>query len=294
MSIEELTLVHRQGGNDFKDFPNQWLPWETCLRKIILTNAEEKSTGQIEKSDQILNGMEAYSFLLEVVCGLHSPLIGETEVMGQFKIFADQGMRSPGLHKILQSVLTDAKTVREKYLKNLGSRTYGSLIRRYIKDTSLVAILGAGQLAHEILPWIAKRAASAHIFCRSPLKVVNIIFKNVSVCDLKIKQTNEFDTIVIAAPLTDLEIGDWLDKNGNATKLVIDLRGDLRGELTKYVYQREQFQIVKLPEIFKELDFNQEQVQAKVTLAKNLILELGKKRLEKSGDRPFGWEDLCG
>src|SRR5438045_3448988 len=80
----DLILIHRQSSTPFVA-DSGWMLWQTCLRKIAFGGAEALGSIQIETGDQILSGSEAYQFCLEVICGLHSPLVGETEVFGQFK-----------------------------------------------------------------------------------------------------------------------------------------------------------------------------------------------------------------
>src|SRR5207253_8864098 len=71
------------------------LEWRTCLRRILFLNqVDNRSLIAAVESDQlspatleIYRGFDAYRFLLEVICGLNSPLIGETAVMGQFREF---------------------------------------------------------------------------------------------------------------------------------------------------------------------------------------------------------------
>ena len=51
------------------------LQWQTCLRRIVFLHRSElepRTSSRLE----IYSGREAYQFLLEVICGLHSPLVG--------------------------------------------------------------------------------------------------------------------------------------------------------------------------------------------------------------------------
>src|SRR6185369_1352064 len=62
------------------------LQWQTCLRRIVFlhrSELEQRTSSRLES----YSGREAYQFLLEVICGLHSPLVGENAVMGQFRKF---------------------------------------------------------------------------------------------------------------------------------------------------------------------------------------------------------------
>ena len=71
------------------------LEWQTCLRRILFLNASDHAelirsleAGEIVRPVvEVFRGQQAYEFLLEVICGLNSPIVGETAVMGQFKEF---------------------------------------------------------------------------------------------------------------------------------------------------------------------------------------------------------------
>src|SRR5438046_10434818 len=74
------------------------LEWQTCLRRILFLNSNDNRAA-IEAAEggkavpptvEVFRGQEAYRFLLEVICGLNSPIVGETAVMGQFKEFSLQ------------------------------------------------------------------------------------------------------------------------------------------------------------------------------------------------------------
>ncbi|HXM50499.1 MAG TPA: hypothetical protein VN956_21845, partial [Pyrinomonadaceae bacterium] len=71
------------------------LEWQTCLRRILFLNRFEngalieaaENDALFSGSVEVYRGREAFGFLLEVICGLNSPLLGETAVMGQFREF---------------------------------------------------------------------------------------------------------------------------------------------------------------------------------------------------------------
>ena len=120
------------------------LEWQTCLRRILFLNRFENS-GLIEAAErdllvsssvEVYRGREAFGFLLEVICGLNSPLLGETAVMGQFKEFCSHA-RFPNtpwgwfLRQLTANVLVDTKRVRRDHLQGIGSQSYGSLVRQH-------------------------------------------------------------------------------------------------------------------------------------------------------------------
>ena len=122
------------------------------------------------RRSRALHDEAAYAHLLEVICGLGSPIVGETEVMHQFKLFVT-GL--PAEHAVIRDMserlLADARVVRARHLVGLGSRSYGSAVRRHVRDCSRVALVGTGMLAQEILPFLPDRGE--HWICGAARRV---------------------------------------------------------------------------------------------------------------------------
>ena len=96
--FEDIVIIHRQMGSktvgkksdglgSFSGVDlSSWVVWKTCLREMAIgTSSQRVRPLFVKKSDQVYTGLQAYQFFLEVISGLHSPIIGETEVMGQVK-----------------------------------------------------------------------------------------------------------------------------------------------------------------------------------------------------------------
>jgi glutamyl-tRNA reductase len=142
-----LALIHRPRGANPATQPST--SWRTCLREVQFIDA---AAGSLPACEPVLQDADAYALLLEIVCGLRSPLIGETEVQAQFKSFmaaldpaADRWLRRLG-----ERVLADAKSIREQYLQGFGSHSYGRLASRHIVGDR-VALIGTGALARQVL-----------------------------------------------------------------------------------------------------------------------------------------------
>src|SRR2546430_17223167 len=133
--------------------------WRTCLRRILFLNSRDnhdiletiETEGLLPPTVEIFRGQQAYAFLLEVICGLNSPIVGETAVMGQFKEFllnAKFPKTSWGnfLRQLATNLMIDAKRVRARNLQGIGSQSYGSLVRQHVKGLPAVAVLGSGKL----------------------------------------------------------------------------------------------------------------------------------------------------
>ena len=265
------------------------LVWKTCLRTIRIAWGDEERLGF--SGEEFRSGAEAYQFLLEVACGLHSPLLGETEVMGQFREFIEKSSAGAELRRVLQQVLVDAKAVRSKHLTDLGSQSYGSLSRKHLKRWNSTLILGSGQLAREILPWIMKKS-QVRVVARNPEKARDLsqTFPNVSVESYS-SHGELLETLVVAAPLTNAEIRTWLERHPNwqdKIQLVIDLRGESKTDPLGLPVP-----VVTLSQLFEQLEVQRSRIQNKAKAARIMIARLAEEMLQKMEHRPFGWDDLC-
>jgi hypothetical protein len=133
-------------------------------------------------------GVNAYLHFLRVACGLESQVLGETDIFGQIKESWNSALtRNKGFSEIeqlspwVQRCFEDAKEVRTRHLQNLGGVSYGSLVRRAIqmnlrestlpqggvaaheresdfgREESPVLIVGAGQIANSVAPYLWDR-----------------------------------------------------------------------------------------------------------------------------------------
>lgn len=248
----------------------------TCLRHLVIgTNSvEDLGTPQFE-------GWAAYRHLLSVICGLQSPVLGETEVFGQFKV---QSKEFPeNLQKIVRQLLADAKTVRTRHLSGFGGASYGSIAREYLKGSDQIVVLGVGHLAQEIYPWLAKSAERIFVCSRKkkPFLVSSAgSTQVVSMNDL----TDLTCQLVIAAPISNDIIESWVAQNNIKLDKVVDFRqassGEFPGALT-------------LEMIFSKLQKNQDERSAIKAQAFATIEEILESHKNKSDLRPLGWEDLC-
>lgn len=268
--------------------PGSWVSWSTCLRSILIGEAEslpelKPTHGKVET----YRGVEAYRFCLEVVCGLHSPLVGETEVMGQFKEVAK---KSPFLKSLFQSILTDAKTIRRHHLKDLGSQSYGSLARKFLKQSRSIHMIGAGHLAEELLPWM-KDFESVEIFCRNPEKRKALLARHpqAKLLSLEDEEHSHADgnALILAAPMKAAEILSWMKRHGHVFDCLLDLRGEAE------IDPIDAPNVVHLGDFFSEVKKNKEVIHSRVELAIHEIQKLSETRFRTADHRPFGWDDIC-
>src|SRR5581483_5417622 len=98
--IDQLVIVNlRHEAREKMPAVLNGIEWQTCLRRILFLNANESAATIAELENgklplatvEVFKGQNAYRFLLETICGLHSPIVGETAVKGTFKAFPAKG-----------------------------------------------------------------------------------------------------------------------------------------------------------------------------------------------------------
>jgi Glutamyl-tRNAGlu reductase, N-terminal domain len=153
---------------------------DTCQRRVALlldASVLERLRSHLpaDGAVQIFSGAAAYSFLLRFACGLESRLVAETEIFGQIKEawrayeLAEGSLRRP-LAPLMRQLFRDTKEIRAQYLSGTGSASYGSQVRRLLRDgaSGPALLIGAGQLAQSVAPWI--ECSELWIWNRTPGK----------------------------------------------------------------------------------------------------------------------------
>ncbi len=300
MHMEDILLVHRKSNSKKSSTEPVKLitgcaVWKTCLRQIAFFD-ESSFEFNCEQDDQILRGAEALKFLLEVLTGLHSPVLGETEVLGQFRLFIEL-RRSLGEvlfsehRKWLNFLMTEVKRIRSELVCGLGSNSYGGIIRQQAKNLNEVSILGSGHLAKEILPWLTQKSELT-LVCRDVQKVgledpkyakVNVqTYQSVSTLG---------EALVIAAPLEDEQILALIQSAGSKVKKIFDLRGE-QNQL-KLLATNMGLDVLSLEDMFAELAGSRTENEHKVAHIKKVITQRVDQFMERSELRPMGWDDIC-
>jgi glutamyl-tRNA reductase len=287
--VENFVLIHHLGPSE-RSAENRgrlWIQWETCLRTISLGFVDpSEDVTVVNQGSLVFRSSMAYEFLLQVVCGLHSPIIGETEVMGQFKELVRSSKKAGGFNRIFNGILTDAKFVRQNLLRDVGSRSYGSLLRKYVKGAEHVTVLGAGKLSKEILPWLHS-APKLNVICRDVKKAKSLQARaDVEINDMS--QNNFGNILIIAAKINTPEVREFL-RTRNQISQIIDLRENSTREPIAL-----KVPTWTLKQLFGEIKTCETEVQIKVERAKSTIAELSQRLFCSAELRPFGWEDLCG
>jgi glutamyl-tRNA reductase len=304
--INQLVIVNlRREARDKMPNVLNGIEWQTCLRRILFLNARDnhdilatiETEGLLPPIVEVFRGQQAYGFLLEVVCGLNSPIVGETAVMGQFKEFL-QNAKFPNsswgnfLRQLATNLMIDAKRVRSAHLQGIGSRSYGSLVRQQVKGLPEVAVLGSGKLAREILPWLLGKT-KVRVFCRN-LERANYLraeFPEIELTeysDASATWNHREAGLVIAAPLKGEDVARWAQSQQVSFTKCLDLRGEaLKDPVNMHTI------LVPLHELFAALRAERERLEGHVETARAEIKRLVAHQTQQAQFRPFGWEDLC-
>jgi hypothetical protein len=122
---------------------------------------------------RVFRGKEAYRFLVEVGCGLHSRMPGEAHVFGQLKqswaSYSLSGTRhATRLQPVMQGIFSDVKRIRARHLQGIGCGSYAKLTMRLLEPepSDRICIVGAGNLAQSIVPTFARQRLA--IWSRRP------------------------------------------------------------------------------------------------------------------------------
>lgn len=280
--MEHLVILHRPTPGLWTwsaAFP-EWQMWGTCLRQLAIA-VQPTAFPPLAPSDDCWQGAEAYRELLKIVCGLRSPVLGETEVFGQFKNFIEQ-VRNPGVAQVLAEVLADAKRLRHEHLRGGGGQSYGSLVRKEVRGARALHLIGYGHLSQELLPWLNKMNLPLTIHTRRPQHVKAGVFGRA----LNARGPLE-GAIILAAPMSAREFRDWLQDA--VVEKVIDLRGESAVDPLEL-----QIPVVDLSALMSKLAKGRSHQEAHLPKVFAAIETCVEKRGSQMKVRPLGWEDLCG
>ncbi len=305
--------------------------WDTCLRTVAIFPDHPDFDLPRNSSTEVLAGEVAYEKLLELICGLHSPMVGETEVFGQFKEAVQKFQSSESVltsstistkvhasafHQAFRAwangLLEDAKLIRRTHLQDLGSQSYGSLVRRELRDigSASISILGAGRLVADILPWISKRTdrTSNHItvHCRDQAKALHALRGYIAPgASLLLEGLLDPQTIaakplashlpsvlLIAAPMSGSEIKQWVAKSGRKFDLVLDLRSDSAIDAVEFPHGSLSGRYVSLEEFFRTINDTKAAASKRREVALLAVRGRLQEREAMAYHRPFGWDDV--
>lgn len=259
--------------------------WRTCLREIAFV----ENVTVIPGAGAALQDEAAYIHILEVICGLDSPIIGETEVMSQFKAFvAALPADHATLRLICERLLVDARVVRARHLTGLGSRSYGSAVRRHVRDFPRVALIGTGMLAQDILPFLQDEGRIVDLWGRRESiewPAAGATYRQIAVAEGL--ELGGRTAMVVAAPIAAADIARlqqcYLD-----VALLVDLRGEARLDPPPPIASR-----VTLDDVFAEMQAATAATEHRAAAAREEIRRCAQAFVTRAKLNPSGWHDLC-
>jgi glutamyl-tRNA reductase len=236
-------------------------------------------------ADQFLTGIAAYNYLLEVICGLQSRLVGENEIVGQFKEnykkYVASNERNAELLTVLEKLLQDAKHIRSNYLIGLHQKTYASIARKHIvnkHNAEEILILGSGQLAEDLVNQFKKKAR-VFISARNKEKVAELQRLH-SIEVIEWEDSHKWHDFAFIANSIGFE-GTLLDhgffetwSGKHDTKLFVDLGSPTAIE-TNFCYDRG---VMKLEDVFSEGAIKEREKREQIEEAKKAMEVVANKR----------------
>ncbi len=297
--IENLSICHIEKtltATASLEGAEQWVLFETCQRQIFISMLPLQGM-QGKFGGQFFTGEAAYSLLLNIVCGLESKVVGETEILGQFKVFVnkEQGNQPhwfKQFRRIAQDILVDAKQIRSVYLHGVGHRSYGALTAQYLTNCKNIAIVGGGQLAQKALPYLNDSGHQVSLFLRNKTRVDQIpgrLLENVKVMGLdEDADLRDAQGLLIAAPMPSQAIEQWVARSNLSAQMVVDLRAP--NAHRRLVVGAK---LVTLDDLFADIETTSEIFEGRIKSARNRVLHLSRERSFIRHYRPFGWEDIC-
>lgn len=257
----------------------------TCQRTIALNFGHNPFTAYDDINKTHLSGNEAYSFLLEIICGLQSKLVGENEIVNQFKAayqeYAQAANKCSNLLTIIEKLFKDAKEIRTNYLIGLSQKTYSSIARKHIVNkfkSDSVLILGSGQLAEDLINQFKKKV-TVYISARNTDKVLELAKKH----NVEIVPWGYHENL-LKFPFIANSIGfkgvlfnqdffrDWAQRHDQ--KLFVDL-GSPSAVDTDFTYEQG---VMKLDHVFEEGAIHETQKLNQVDKARKAMKGIVEKR----------------
>ena len=279
-ALMQLRLIHQTPGTG--PLPDGARTWRTCLREVAFLRDGVESTG----AATLVDG-DAYSLLLEIVSGLRSPLVGETEVQAQFKGFLASldPSADADLLRVGQRLLADVKSIRRRHFQGLGTREYGLLVAPRVTAGRRVVLVGTGALAAEVLAHLP-RAQRVDRWGRMPQPVWDDYYLLQTASSRPVLADDPV-TIIVAAPVPAADLRPLLACYPRAIDVI-----DLRAADQRTPFDRG-LRVLTLDDIFRQVQPMTLVAARRIADARREILSRGHAFKQREELRPFGWDDLC-
>lgn len=179
----------------------------TCNRTEIYFNSQEDSTNIINrifnalKWDKALikyifhlNESDAARHLMEVVCGFHSSILGEEQILGQVKeaynYSLGEGAVSGALQRLFQGAITCGKEFRTKAKMHDIPVSSASIVANYAmkKRCKSFMVIGYGDIGYLAVKYLLSHEVSqVYVVVRDTKKITDIEDNRVKIIDFKDK-----------------------------------------------------------------------------------------------------------
>jgi glutamyl-tRNA reductase len=257
----------------------------TCQRTLVLSFKPYPFHRPELPAHEIHQGQDAYLFLLETICGLKSKLIGENEMVGQFKeaykVYVQSTLKDNRLLMVLEKLFKDAKDIRTQYLIGISQKTYASLTRKHFIQAARaphIVVVGSGQLAEDLINQFKKKA-QVSICARNEARVKELVSQhqiNVIPWETRHELVNHpfiANTIGHHSIIFDESFfNDWA--GSSERRLFVDLGSP---SVIQTCFQRNQ-QVLRLTDIFDEGAIVEEHKQRQIELAREAMHVITLKR----------------
>jgi glutamyl-tRNA reductase len=281
--VVEFSVAQQPSGAG--GWPESAVIWRTCVREIAFI--EPRSV--VPPGTVVRHGEAAYAHLLEVICGLDSPMVGETEVLHQFKRFTAEILGDQqALREVGHQLMADARVIRARHLIGLGSRSYGSAVRRSLTGVPRVAVVGTGMLAKEVVPFLVRSDRQVDVWGRrAECGDFEGCATYRSLASASPVLIDDVAAIVVAAPLPSREIAR-LAAAYRDVNVLIDLRAEATQDPPPSIAP-----LITLADVFAGVQAAARAIDARVLAAKDDIQRHARAFATRSKLNPSGWHDLC-
>ncbi|WP_297633414.1 glutamyl-tRNA reductase [uncultured Clostridium sp.] len=272
-SVEELIILSTCNRTEI--YFNHFLEDEEILKKIFEAfNFDKKYMEYVF----IVNNDIAIKHLFLVVCGFHSKILGEDQILGQikdaFNYSLEKKLVKNELLRLFQSAITCGKRFRyEAELYKIPVSSASISVNKCIEDKlRTIMVLGYGDVGKLVVKGLLshKYISKVFIVVRDKNKVLEIDERvEVLTFEEKNRFINEVEGIIscTAAPHTVVKKDD-LNVEGNKID-IFDLA--LPRDVDLELYKNERFKILNIDNISKIDDINKELRKEKMEEFKFLI-----------------------
>lgn len=206
----QLTVAKSQRGEAIKgmlEFCQEAVIISTCNRTEIYFNSQEDSTNSINRIFSVLkwdealikyifhlNESDAARHLMEVVCGFHSSILGEEQILGQVKeaynYSLEEGAVSGALQRLFQNAITCGKEFRTKAKIYDIPVSSASIVVNYAmkRQCKSFMVIGYGDIGYLAVKYLLSHGVSkVYVVVRNTKKITDLVDNRVKIMDFKDK-----------------------------------------------------------------------------------------------------------